>query len=198
MSFTALLFTLKTKSKTLTWANILLVSCPFLDLFYSSISLSHKTLSHLSSCCPQNIKCVPTSEPPCVLFLQGTSSLYIYVVPYLTLFLSLPKSTYSEKPSVTIICHCHHNTSYQTLRYHHISLTRSYYYSLLTSGDICIRSFPLECELHEDRGFVLFSSSSVAHNRCPTDIWQMTEWVVEGKNKVADTLDISTQSQTSE
>lgn len=130
--------------------------------------------SHQSSGCPQNAKCVPSPGPLHILFLQGTS-LYIYMVPPSLCSCLYPKGNYSENPSVTIICHCHHNICYQTLWYQRINLTLNYCYSLLTLCDKLICSFPLECELHEDRAFVLFSASSVAHNRCPIGVWQMTE-----------------------
>ena len=58
-------------------------------------------------------------------------------------------------------------------RRQHISIALSCYYSLLTLCDTFICSFPPEYKLHEDRGFLLFSASSGAHNGCQIGIWQM-------------------------
>ena len=70
-----------------------------------------------------------------------------------------------------------HNVETEQQR-QHISITLSCYYSLLTLCDMFICSFPPEYKLHEERGILLFSASSVAHNGCQIGIWQMNGWNV--------------------
>lgn len=103
--------------------------------------------------------------------LEGASSWCFSMGPSLISFRSLPNSHFLRKAISNYICHCHPNICYQTLHYYHISLTLSYYYSLLTLCGILICLFLLEYKLHEDRGHVCLSASSVAHKWSQVGIW---------------------------
>lgn len=81
MSSLAFLFMLRTKSKTLTPANMLFVSYPFLlsySILHNPLPLSSMQ-SHQSSCCPQSAKLIPTLEPLNVLFFSARNLFPVYL-----------------------------------------------------------------------------------------------------------------------
>lgn len=154
MSSTALPFTLGTKSKPQTPANMLFVSCPFLLLYSPHYPLPLNSMkSHQSSCC-SGCQAYSYSEPLIVLIISARNLFSIYLRAPLPHFIhvsaqtALPQESHPWPLFVTVII-----ISGTTI----VPLDQpilTYCYSQLTWYAIFICSFPPGCKLHEDRGFV--------------------------------------------